>query len=527
MVKFWRVLFPRRRVWRRRIVFIAFITFICVTVVRFLFPVPQRPKWADTAVTPSERADAVKEVFVEAWDGYYKHAFPNDELHPLLNTYGNSRNGWGASAVEALGTAIVMDLPEVVDPILDFIPTINFHKTRSTVDLFETTIRYLGGMLSAYDLLTGPMHHLARKSDGVDALLTQSQGLADLLKVAFDTRTGVPRKKVFFNNPQGNKDDANSVAAVGTLILEWCRLANLTGQPEYRQLVEKAMKPLLNPRPRWTEPIPGILGNWVNVDTGLITDAWGGWGAGGDSYYEYLIKIFAYEQSRYTAHKDRWVMAADSVIKKMAETPDGTDLKFISSSDGPLLAHQTGHLTCFAGGNFILASKVLNDTRYLDFGLELTRSCHETYIRTATRIGPETIRWSPEELNEKQLQELEENGYATLHASFSLRPETMESYYYAWRATRDPKYREWAWDAFVAIVTHCKMRNSLAPINNVNTVRWNWKGGRQESFLFSELLKYTYLIFAEVSTFYQFNYVGENEWVFNTEGHLLKVEKPW
>jgi mannosyl-oligosaccharide alpha-1,2-mannosidase len=74
-----------------------------------------------------------------------------------------TRNGWGASAVEALGTAIVMDIPEIVDQILDFIPTINFHKTKTPVNLFETTIRYIGGMLSAYDLLTGPMHHLARK----------------------------------------------------------------------------------------------------------------------------------------------------------------------------------------------------------------------------------------------------------------------------------------------------------------------------------------------------------------------------
>jgi len=54
-----------------------------------------------------------------------------------------------------------MDIPEIVDQILDFIPTINFKKTKDPVDLFETTIRYLGGMVSAYELLTGPMHHLA------------------------------------------------------------------------------------------------------------------------------------------------------------------------------------------------------------------------------------------------------------------------------------------------------------------------------------------------------------------------------
>jgi mannosyl-oligosaccharide alpha-1,2-mannosidase len=63
--------------------------------------------------------------------------------------------------VESLGTAAIMDIPEVVDQILEFIPKIDFMKSKDPVDLFETTIRYLGGMLSAYELLIGPMRHLA------------------------------------------------------------------------------------------------------------------------------------------------------------------------------------------------------------------------------------------------------------------------------------------------------------------------------------------------------------------------------
>jgi hypothetical protein len=58
------------------------------------------------------------------------------------------RNGWGASAVDAFDTAIIMQLPDIVDTILEYIPTINYDATSSDVSLFETTIRYLGGMLS-------------------------------------------------------------------------------------------------------------------------------------------------------------------------------------------------------------------------------------------------------------------------------------------------------------------------------------------------------------------------------------------
>lgn len=41
--------------------------------------------------TSQQRADAVKEAFQHAWDGYMKYAFPHDELHPVSNTYGDSR----------------------------------------------------------------------------------------------------------------------------------------------------------------------------------------------------------------------------------------------------------------------------------------------------------------------------------------------------------------------------------------------------------------------------------------------------
>lgn len=54
-----------------------------------------------------------------------------------------------------------MDLPDVVDDILGHIAKVDYSKTDSKVSLFETTIRYLAGMLSAYDLLTGPCSHLA------------------------------------------------------------------------------------------------------------------------------------------------------------------------------------------------------------------------------------------------------------------------------------------------------------------------------------------------------------------------------
>lgn len=77
-----------------------------------------------------------------------------------VNTYYRRRNGWGATAVDAMSTAIIMELPEIVDQILEHISGIDYSKTDSMCSLFETTIRYLGGMLSAYDLLSGAQSRL-------------------------------------------------------------------------------------------------------------------------------------------------------------------------------------------------------------------------------------------------------------------------------------------------------------------------------------------------------------------------------
>jgi mannosyl-oligosaccharide alpha-1,2-mannosidase len=71
------------------------------------------------------------------------------------------RNAWGASAVDALSTALVMQQKDIVNQILEYVPTIDYWTTETEVSLFETTIRYLGGMISGYDFLTGPLEHLA------------------------------------------------------------------------------------------------------------------------------------------------------------------------------------------------------------------------------------------------------------------------------------------------------------------------------------------------------------------------------
>lgn len=166
-------------------------------------------------------------------------------------------------------------------------------------------------------------------------------------------------------------------------------------------------------------------------------------------------------------------------------------------------------VACFDGGNFILGGLTLDEPRYVDFGLELVAACHETYTQTLTGIGPEVFSWqdgalSPDASNNpgppaNQADFYERAGFWINSGNYLLRPEVIESFYYAYRATGDPKYQEWAWDAFQRINATCRVGSGYSSINDVNAPKGGGFSDFQESFWFAEVLKYSYLIHAEVS----------------------------
>jgi mannosyl-oligosaccharide alpha-1,2-mannosidase len=77
----------------------------------------------------------------------------------------------------------------------------------------------------------------------------------------------------------------------------------------------------------------------------------------------------------------------------------------------------------------------------------------------------------------------------------------MESFYYAYRATKDPKYQKWAWNAYVAINSTCRVGSGYAELHDVNSTEGGGFVDMQDSFLLAEVLKYAYLIQALVSSY--------------------------
>lgn len=274
----------------------------------------------------------------------------------------------------------------------------------------------------------------------------------------------------------------------------------MSGKPQYGQLAQRAEQYLLHPRPAKNVPFPGLTGTNVNISTGLFIDNAGSWDGGDDSAYEYYLKMFVYDSDRYGNYRDRWTLAADSTIKYLASHPSSRpDLTFLAAFEGRKLIFESQHLTCFDGGNFILGGSVLGRQDYIDFGLELVNGCHDTYTSDATGIGPEQFSWNTSALPANQSAFYQRSGFYVLNPLYDLRPEVIESYYYAYRVTKDTKYQDWAWDAFMHINQTCRAGVGYSSVSNVNVPGGGMKLDFQESFLFAEVMKYSYLIHAEVS----------------------------
>ena len=199
------------------------------------------------------------------------------------------------------------------------------------------------------------------------------------------------------------------------------------------------------------------------------------------------------------------MLAADSSIANLTSHPSSRpDLTFLADYNGINLIYASQHLACFDGGNFLLGGQVLGRQDYIDFGLALVNGCHATYASTATRIGPDAFAWNDSAVPSEQTAFYKASGFYLTNPAYVLRPEVIESYYYAYRITGNATYQDWAWDAFVAINATTRTESGFSSISNVNAADGGTKTDLQESFLFAEVLKYSYLIHAPVSLSFSF-----------------------
>ncbi|KAJ6164451.1 mannosyl-oligosaccharide alpha-1-2-mannosidase 1B [Penicillium chermesinum] len=464
------------------------------------------------------RAEAVKQAYVREWNEYYKYAFPQDDLEPLTHNGTDDLFGWGASVVDGIDTAVVMGLTDIVEKQLKHIAATDFTKSATIVNFFDINIRYIGGLLSAYDLIKSGEFPNPYDQDLVEMLLTQATRLAKAISPVFETATGLPAATMNFTSGEviqsttsvhGKSYNSTNTAQAGTLILR----------------AQKAEEYLLKPSP--APAFPGLVGTELDTSTGQFITFDGGWEAGVDSFIEYLIKGYVYDRD---------------------DTLYAIDEGFLLDEDGNIMWTMDDY-ACFAGGNLLLGGHYLDRPEITALGIKVADSCHRWYNATLTGLGPSSkdhslypcystvqhgahqatgIGWynasnqpyDPEYNNATYRAQGAKLGYFIEDPSYRSYPEPLESIFYAYRVTGDTRWQQYNWEIFNALDTARSKAVPYAEISDVNKPYGGTLINYVSSFYFAEVLKYLYLTFAEPDV------VSLDKYVFNTECHPFTIKTP-
>ena len=447
---------------------IAPTVFLLAALAAFALPGCAKSRQDDDA---QELAARVRTEFLHAWTNYERYAWGHDALRPLSKT---AHDWYGQSLlmtpVDALDTLILMHLDDEAARVRSLIVTGLSFDRDIYVKNFEITIRLLGGLLSSYQLT------------GDQRLLSLAEDLGNRLLPAFNSPTGLPY--VYVNLRTGQiRDAVTNPAETGTLLLEFGTLSKLTGKPVFYEKAKRALVETFKRR----SPL-GLVGQSINVETGTGANNDSHISGGIDSYYEYLWKcwlLFGDKDCR-----DMWNASIPVVHKYLADEMRG-ELWYghADMQTGKRTETTYGALDAF----FPALLAVSGD-------LKRARRLQASSFKMWNLHGIE-----PETLDYKTMR--------VVAGSYHMRPEIVESTYYLYHYTRDPKYRQMGKQMFDDFVKYCRTDSGYAALADVITKQ---QLDEMESFVLAETFKYFYLLFAPPETL-QFDKV-----IFNTEAHPLR-----
>ena len=420
-------------------------------------------------------AAEVKAEFLHAWNGYRKYAWGHDDLKPLSKTH----HDWYPqpllmTAVDALDTMILMELNDEAAATKAYIlDNLSFNKDIE-VQNFEVTIRLLGGLLTNYQLT------------GDKRFLNLAEDLGNRLLPVYNSPTGMPYRYVNLKTGKVSKPISNP-AETGTLIVEFGTLSKLTGKPVF---FEKAKRALVETYKRRSKI--GLVGEWINVETGEWTNTDSHISGAIDSYYEYLLKcslLFGDADC-----KRMWTNSITAINKYLADEvrdQSGVELWYghADMNTGARRATTYGALDAFFPAVLALSGD-----------LKRAKLLQDSSFRMWNHAGVE-----PEEFDYRARK--------ITSPAYHLRPEIVESTYYLYRYTKDEKYLRMGEQLWRDFVKHCRTEDAYAALKNVVTKE---KNDSMQSFLFAETFKYFYLLFAPPST------LDFEKVIFNTEAHPIR-----
>ncbi|RYP92753.1 hypothetical protein DL770_001142 [Monosporascus sp. CRB-9-2] len=469
--------------------------------------------------TRLRRQAAVKEAFERCWASYKKYASPADELTPVSGSSRNTFGGWGATLVDSLDTLWIMSLHEEFREAVNAASKIDFTSSSlKEMNVFEMTIRCLGGFLATYDL------------SGDQRLLRKAREFGDMLYVAFDTPNRMPITRWDFQNAVRGGDQVAPewalVAEVGSLCMEFTRLSLTTGDPRWFDATER-IRQVFEAR-QGTTKLPGMWPISINPrDKRFDYDTTFELGAMADSVFEYLPKMAALVGGLIPSYEAMYTRAMDAAMEHALfrpMTPDGADILLAGTvhvredKDGarlhvPELEHQGQHL---AYKSMLLG--IMPETFTTAACASKNSECRwdETawrrgVLERAVEVGAPLSR-ADEIASERQLP----RGFTSIpDARYILRPEAVESIFVLYRATGRADLPDAAWPMFEAVEGRTRTGFANSALADV-TLTSNTKSDSMESFWLGETLKYFYLVFSEPGI------VSLDEYVFNTEAHPFR-----
>jgi endoplasmic reticulum Man9GlcNAc2 1,2-alpha-mannosidase len=386
-------------------------------------------------------------------------------------------------------------------------------------NLFEITIRILGGLLSAY--------HLSAD----EIFLKKAYEVGNRSMPAFSTPSRIPLSDINLMRqsakaPYWTAD--SSISEVTTLQLEYKDLTYETKDPRFAEAV-KIISQKIHALDKYDD---GLVPMFISTNTGRFVGNTITLGARVDSYYEYLIKQWIQSGAKYSETStdsnddmyllNDWLNAVKGVKLRLLGHTKPNNLTFIGESLSGTFSPKMDHLVCFYGGNLALGATYLRKIpkyfhqaeELLDLGESLTETCYQMYAQTATGLSPEIAMFITHEGSTADLYIKPADRHNLL------RPETVESLYYLYKITRKKKYQEYGWKIFQSFEKYTKVEGggytSIDDVTNVDNVR---PRDKMESFFLAETLKYFYLLFESDTE----PNIDLTKWLFNTEAHLLPI----
>src|ERR1043166_309010 len=140
---------------------------------------------ASSAVDEGALADSVRQELLHCWHAYVRYAWGHDEVRPLSREFRDwYKQPVLMTPVDALDALLLMGFEAQADSARALIVERLSFERDDRVQVFEVTIRLLGGLLSGYQM------------SGDERLLALADSLGRRLLPAFDSATGMPSRDV-------------------------------------------------------------------------------------------------------------------------------------------------------------------------------------------------------------------------------------------------------------------------------------------------------------------------------------------